>query len=87
MTGGFAFDRTQSQGDTTGKEFTYDVDAAHSTLLAPGDVVRITGTASADGVPQADAATATQSVTGVLFAVDPIFAGEQLSETIISKFL
>ena len=81
MTGGFHFDRTQSQGSTTGKEFTYDVDAAHSTLLAPGDVVRITGTASADGRPQADAATATQSITGILYAVAPTFAGEQLSET------
>jgi len=81
MTGGFAFDRTQSQGDTTGKEFLYDVASTHSTRLSPGDVVRITGTASADGVPQADAAAAAQSITGILFAVTPTFAGEALSET------
>lgn len=81
MTGGFAFDRTQSQGDTSGKEFSYDVADTHSTLLAPGDVVRISGTASTDGVPQADAATAAQSITGVLFAVDFQLAGEALSNT------
>lgn len=78
---GFNWDRTQSQGDPTGKVFSYDVAAGHATLLAPGDVVRISGTASADGKPQADAATATQSVTGVLTAVDPAFSGEALSDT------
>ena len=81
MPGGFQWSRTQSQGDVTGKQFLYDVDAAHATLLAPGDVVRITGTGSADGTPQANSATAGQSVTGILFAVTPTFAGEQLSET------
>ncbi len=81
MTGGFQFSRTQSQGDVTGKEFTYDIAAAHTTRLAPGDVVRITGTASADGRPQADAAAATQSITGILYAVDPTIAGEALSDS------
>ena len=83
MTGGFQLSRTQSQGDVTGKQFTYDVEDTHSTLLAPGDVMRITGTATAapSGRPQIDSATATQSITGVLFSVDPNFAGEALSET------
>lgn len=80
---GFSLSRTHSQGDVTGKQFLYDVDAAHATLLAPGDVMRITGTATADpsGRPQIDSAAAGQSVTGVLFSVTPNFSGEALSET------
>lgn len=79
---GFEFNRTQSQGGTTGKVDTYGVDAAHATLLAPGDVMRTTGTANATtGNPEIDAATATQAITGVLVSVDPNFVGEALSET------
>ena len=81
MTGGFQVQKSQGDGDYTGKLFTYDVDAGHGTLLSPGDVMRITGTADADGRPGVDAATAGQSITGILDAVAPIFAGEQLSET------
>lgn len=82
MTGGFKLDRTQSQSETTGKVFSYGVDAGHASILAPGDVIRISGTANATtGNPEADAATATQSVTGILAAVDPRFAGEALSDS------
>ena len=81
MSGGFNWDRSQGPTDTNGKVFTYDVAAAHATAIAPGDVIRISGTASADGKPQADVATATQSVTGICFGVDPTFAGEALSQT------
>ncbi len=81
MAAGFKHSRTHSQGDVTGKTFNYDVDAGHGTLLAPGDVMRITGTASADGTPQINSSAAAVQVTGVLFAVNPIFTGEALSET------
>lgn len=79
MTGGFKFAKTQSQGDVTGKQFNYEVDAAHATALAAGDVIRISGTAGTTGVPEADAATATQSVTGIMSAANPTFVGEALS--------
>ena len=79
MSGGFKFVKTQSQGDVTGKNFTYGVAATHATALASGDVIRISGTASTTGVPEADAATAAQSVTGVMAAANPTFAGEALS--------
>lgn len=77
----FNWSRTQSQGDATGKQFLYDVDAAHATLLAPGDVMRISGTASADGTPQIDSSGAGVAITGILLSVAPQFAGEALSET------
>lgn len=81
MPGGFQHARTQSQGDVTGKLFAYDVAATHSTRIAPGDVARISGTASADGKPQADTAASTQSVTGIITAIDLQLAGEALSNT------
>ena len=55
----------------TGKVETYAVAAAHATLLASGDMVRITGTARAiDGMAFVDAATAAQTLTGVIIGVD-----------------
>lgn len=77
----FQWSRTQSQGDATGKQFLYDVDAAHVRLLAPGDVMVIQGTASTDGTPQIDSQTAAGVITGILLSVAPQFAGEALSET------
>lgn len=80
MSGGFKFLKTQSQGDVTGKQYLYEVAAAHSTALASGDVIRITGTANATtGVPLADAAAASESITGVMSAALPTFSGEALS--------
>ena len=79
MPGGFKFLKTQSQGDVTGKNTTFGVAAAHATALVSGDVIRVTGTSNADGNPEADAATATQSVTGIMSAADPVFDTEALS--------
>lgn len=86
MAGGFKLSRTQSQGDVTGKQFSYHVDSAHASILAPGDAMRITGTAFTEGTPEIDATAAGttdvgQSLTGILFSVDPTFEGEALSDT------
>ena len=82
MTGGFQLAKKQSDGDVTGKLFTYDVNSSHATLLSPGDVMRITGESEgSSGIPSIDAAAASQSITGVLASVDPIFTGEALSES------
>ncbi len=81
MTGGFQINHTMDQGDMTGKQFTYAVDAAHATLLAPGDVVVVTGDATTEGRPEVDTGVATTANTGVLMSVDFNLAGESLSET------
>ena len=78
---GFKLDYSQSSGDHDGKLQTYSVAAAHTTLLAPGDVVRITGTADTLGVASVDASTASASVTGIVAAVVPNFEGENLTDT------
>lgn len=79
--GGFVVARNQGDTDYTGKVETYSVAAAHATLLAPGDVVVLTGTADTEGRAEVDAGAASASITGVIAAVEPIFAGEQLQET------
>ena len=83
MAGGFSLDRTQSQGDLTGKQFLYDAPVTHTEIIAPGDVVTINGTASADGTPQVDTTVNTGAtlLTGIVSGVQPIFSGEALSET------
>ena len=78
---GFGLDLSQGSYDHNGKLESYDVDAAHATLLAPGDVVVLTGTSNAEGVAGVDAGSAGAAITGVVAAFEPIFAGEQLSET------
>ena len=60
---------------------TYAVDAAHSTLLAPGDVVVITGTSDSDGVSEVDTGNATTANTGIIDSVDFQLSGETLTET------
>lgn len=68
--------------DPHGKLERFDVAAAHATRLAIGDLVRITGTASAvTGVAQVDAPTAGQSVTGVISGIVPGFATENFTDT------
>jgi len=55
----------------TGKVVTYGVDAAHATLLAVGDLVRITGVADANGLQEVDAAAAAQLITGPIVSIEP----------------
>jgi len=81
MSGGFKFIGSIGYSPD-GKLQRYDVDAAHATRISIGDVVRISGTATAaTGVGQVDTATATQSVTGVVSGVVPNFATENLTDT------
>ena len=78
---GFTLAKTQSDAETYGKVVTYAVDSGHATLLAPGDVVRITGQSDSLGKQEIDAAAAGQSITGVISSVLPNYEGEALSET------
>lgn len=72
---------SESQGDITGKSKTFNVAAAHAGVLGPGDLVVITGTASAKGVAQVDIGAASTANTGVVAFVKPNIAGEALSQT------
>lgn len=78
---GFKYVKSQAGGGTTGIVSTFAVDAAHSTLLAPGDVVVITGTADSNGVSEVDTGTATTKNTGIIESVDFQLSGETLTET------
>lgn len=78
---GFQALRNQSDTDYQGKLETYAVDAAHASLLAPGDVVVITGESDAEGRAEVDAAAAGAVITGVIAAVRPLFDTENLTET------
>lgn len=63
-----------------GKIKIFDVASSHSTLLAPGDVVTATGTATATtSVPQIDATTAGTAVTGVIVGIVPSYSTETLN--------
>ena len=80
--GGFTLDQSQANGDLTGKLETFNVDAAHATRLAIGDVIRITGTSSSlDGVAEVDAVAQGESLTGIVCGFEPQFVGEALTET------
>lgn len=71
MSGGFRPVQDISGHPYCGKVQTFAVAAAHSTLLAVGDLVRITGTARAsDGMAEVDAAATAQTLTGVIVGVD-----------------
>ena len=61
-------------GPYTGKVVTYGVDSGHATLLAPGDLVRITGQSDANGLQEVDAAAAAGLITGVIVSVDPNYS-------------
>jgi len=79
MSGGFRYTGSLSD-NPCGKLRTYAVPSSHASLIAIGDVVRVTGTAAADGLPQVDVATATQSVTGVISGITPNFATENFTD-------
>ena len=78
----FILDLSQGSADHDGKLETFAVDAAHATPLAPGDVVRLTGDSdAATGVAEVDAATQGVALTGIIAGIEPIFVGENLTET------
>jgi hypothetical protein len=79
--GGFTATKGQGNNPNTGQLFNYGVNAAHATLLAPGDVIKITGESNIQGFGEVNAAAATGTITGIISGVEPIYAGEQLSET------
>lgn len=71
MAGGFRPIQDRSGHPYTGKIETYAVDAAHATLLAPGDLVIETGNLDASsGLSEVDAASAAGLITGVIVSVD-----------------
>ena len=70
MAGGFRPVQDISGGSYTGKVQTFSVAAGHTTLLAVGDLVRITGTADANGLAGVDAAAAGTLITGPIVAID-----------------
>jgi len=78
---GFKYRKSQSAGGTTGNVSTFSVDAAHTTLLSPGDAVVITGNGDAKGVSEVDTGNATTANTGVIESVALNIAGEALTET------
>jgi len=74
MAGGFRPINNQGAYDYNAKTERFHVDSAHSTLLAVGDLVRITGTAHTDGVAEVDAVAATQLITGVISSFEPNYS-------------
>ncbi len=78
---GFILDNSQASAAHDGKLQPFSVAASHSTLLAPGDVVRLTGTSSVDGIASVDAVAQGESLTGVIAGIMPQFTGENLTET------
>lgn len=81
MPGGFKHANTDSQGDVTGKQKTFAVLVATTEVIVPGDLVRIAGTANAQGVADVAIAPTSTASTGVVMSIDPTFAGEALSQT------
>lgn len=77
---GFKYRKSQTGGGTTGVLSTFAVDAGHTTLLAPGDAVVITGDGSATGVSEVDTGNATTANTGVIESVSVNIAGENLTD-------
>lgn len=81
---GFRYIGTKGGGITSGISETFAVNSAHATLLAPGDVVVITGTSELiDGENTAgvDTGNATTANTGVIEAVDTSFTLGSFTET------
>lgn len=81
MAGGFQVSRSVGTGENTGKVRRYYVGAAHASIIAPGDIVKLTGEADADGVAAVDRTTSAGVIAGVVAAVDYRVAGEALSDT------
>jgi hypothetical protein len=81
MPGGFKLANTDSQGDVTGKQKTFSVLAATAEVIVSGDLVRVAGTANAQGVADVSIAPTATASTGVVMSVDPTISGEALSST------
>ena len=77
----FNLDLSQGSADHNGKLETYSVAASHTTLLAPGDIVDLSGTADAEGKAGVDAGEAGAPIVGIVAGFEPNFVGEQLTET------
>lgn len=77
----FRYQKTKTQGSVDGKQTTFHVAAAHTGVIGPGDLVRITGTSDTDGVQEVDTGVANTANTGTVSSVVPKFEGEQLSTT------
>jgi len=58
----------------------YHVISTHSTILAPGDILKLSGTADAFGYAEVDAAAAGDLIIGVLASVEPDYTNETLNE-------
>ena len=67
----FVLAMSQGGGDHDGKLESYSVPATHATLLAPGDVVVVTGESNTKGRAEADAAAAGAAITGVIAGISP----------------
>lgn len=73
--GGAVLSKTENSSGYTGKIRSFDVDAAHATLLAQGDFVTVTGTGTvATGQAQADASAAAGLITGVICGFTPDYS-------------
>jgi hypothetical protein len=81
MSGGFKLANTDSQGDVTGKQKTFSVLAATAEVITTGDLVRIAGTANAEGVANVSIAPTGTASTGVVMSIDLTLSGEALSST------
>jgi len=81
MAAGFELIRNQSAGEFVGTTELYDIAAGHSTRLAIGDVVVITGTSNATtGRAGVDAAAQAAAITGVIESFAPDFDNESFND-------
>jgi len=81
MAAGFELNRNQSASEFVGTTELYDIASGHSTRLAVGDVVRLTGTSNATtGRAGVDAVTQAQSLTGVIESFAPDLENESLND-------
>ena len=78
---GFQASKKQGGSGTDGNIQTFNVNASHATLLAPGDALVVTGTGTTEGRSNVDTGNAITANTGVLVSVDVQIEGENLTET------
>ncbi|MES2367697.1 MAG: hypothetical protein V4563_17605 [Pseudomonadota bacterium] len=77
---GFRYVGSYLGADINGKEKQFAVEAAHTGVLGPGDLVTITGVSTTTGLPAVDIA-GVGAFTGVVSSIIPNFSGEALSQT------